>query len=102
MSLMINLDDAMEVLIRCGYINEGYIDDDGNAELVRSELEQKCYSIMKPKSATWFEEIRTDIEHVISTEAIGKHIVEGDLKNWLEYCRDSIISELVLAIKEQT
>lgn len=97
MALMINLEDAVKVLRI-----EGVIEDDDQEEWFRDVLEQKCYMIMKPKSATWFDEIRTDIEHVTSIEAIGKHIVEGDLKKWLEYCRDSIIGELVLATKEQT
>ena len=100
MSLMINLDDVMDVLYRMNCIDESFIDDDGNADIVRSELEQKCYSIMKPESKTWFDEIKTDIEYVTSTEEIGKHIVEGGLKEWLEFCRDNIIGELVMAEKE--
>lgn len=43
MGLMLYLDDAMKVLLWNGFIDDGYIDEDGNAELVRSELEQKCY-----------------------------------------------------------
>ena len=99
---MITLDDAMEVLVRMGCLDEGYTNEDGTSKLVRSELEQKCYSIMKPKSKTWFDEVKTDIEYVMSTEAIGKHIVEGDLKRWLEVCRDNIIAELTLAVNEKT
>ena len=43
MSLMLTLDDAMKVLLKGGYLDEGYIDNDGTASLVRQELEQKCY-----------------------------------------------------------
>ena len=95
MALMINIEDAIHVLKV-----EGVIEDDDQEEWFRNVLEQKCYMIMKPKSATWFEEIRTDIEHITSAESIGKHIVEGDLKDWLKYCRDSILGELALATKE--
>ena len=45
MALMLNLDDAMDVLLKEQFIKEGYIDDDGRAECVRNELEQKCYSL---------------------------------------------------------
>lgn len=40
---MLYLDDAMKVLLYHGFIDDGYIDEDGNAEVVRNELEQKCY-----------------------------------------------------------
>lgn len=43
MALMLYLDDAMKVLLQHDFIDIGYIDDDGGSELVRSELEQKCY-----------------------------------------------------------
>lgn len=99
MALMITLDDAMKVLIYGSYLDDGYKDDDG-FECVRNELEQKCYSILKPKNSTWFDEIRRDIEYITRPEEIGKHIVEGDLKNWLEICRDNIIGELTEMAKK--
>lgn len=43
MALMLYLDDAMKVLLQNDFIDIGYIDDDGGSELVKSELEQKCY-----------------------------------------------------------
>ena len=43
MALMLYLDDAMKVLLQNDYIDDGYIDDDGGSEIVRNELEQKCY-----------------------------------------------------------
>ena len=43
MALMLYLDDAMKVLLRNDFIDIGYIDDDGGSEIVRNELEQKCY-----------------------------------------------------------
>lgn len=42
-ALMLYLDDAMKVLLQHDFIDDGYIDDDGGSEIVRSELEQKCY-----------------------------------------------------------
>lgn len=43
MALMLYLDDAMKVLLQNDYIDIGYIDDDGGSQIVRNELEQKCY-----------------------------------------------------------
>jgi hypothetical protein len=43
MALMLYLDDAMKVLLQNDFIKDGYIDDDGGSEVVRNELEQKCY-----------------------------------------------------------
>ena len=97
MALMLTLDDAVNVLIRGGYLDEGYLDEDGDAVCVRSELEQRCYSIAKSESNSWFDEVRRDIEYVTSPDEIGKHIVAGDLVGWLETCRDNIIGELTLA-----
>ena len=100
MSLMITLDDAMLVLTRGGYLDEGYIDENGGAEVVRSELEQKCYSMMNRRSEEWFGILREHIEGVTSPEEISKHIGSGDLHKWLEMCRDNIIAELTLAARE--
>ena len=102
MALMISLDDAMEVLIRGGYIDEGYIDDDGNAELVRSELEQKCYMIQKHKDAKWTDHIAGEIDEVMNVHSIAKHIENGTLNNWLESHKDVAMSELELLAKQMT
>lgn len=102
MDLMISLDDAMEVLIRGGYIDEGYIDDDGNAELVRSELEQKCYMIQKHKDAKWTDHIAGEIDEVMNVHSIAKHIENGTLHNWLEFHKDVAMSELELLAKQIT
>lgn len=102
MALMISLDDAMEVLIRGGYIDEGYIDDDGNAELVRSELEQKCYMIQKHKDAKWTDHIAGEIDEVMNVHSIAKHIENGTLHNWLESHKDVAMSELELLAKQMT
>ena len=100
MSLMITLDDAMFVLTRGGYLDEGYIDENGGAEVVRSELEQKCYSMMKRGSEKWFDIIKEHVEGITDPGEISKHIGSGDLNKWLEMCRDNIIAELTLAARE--
>lgn len=100
MSLMITLDDAMFVLTKGGFLDEGYLDENGGAEYIRSELEQKCYSMMKKGSKKWFDIIREQIEGVTSPEEISRHIASGDFQKWLELCRDNIIAELTLAAKE--
>ena len=94
MALMLTLDDAVNCM---KLISPFSIEDDDDYEFVRGVLEQKCYMIAKKEENTWFDEVRQDIEYVTSPEEIGKHIVEGDLKKWLEMCRDNIIAELTIA-----
>ncbi len=101
MSLMITLDDAMFVLTRGGYLDEGYIDENGGAEVVRAELEQKCYSMMKRGSEKWFDIIKEHVEGITDPGEIARHISEGDFQRWLEMCRDNIIAELTLAARER-
>ena len=101
MSLMINLDDAMEVLIRGGYLGESWNDDD-SYEYVRSDLEQKCYMIQKHKDAKWTDHIVGEIDEVMNVHSIAKHIENGTLHNWLESHKDVIMSELELLAKQIT
>ena len=101
MSLMITLDDAMDVLVRGGYLDEGWRDEDGGYEYVRSVLEQKCYMMRKRDTDGWFNVVRKNIETVTSLEEIGKHIAEGDLRKWLEMYRDNIIAGLTLAVRQE-
>ena len=98
MALMITLDDVMNVLKATSYTK---IEDDEDREWLRGTLEQKCYMIAKAKKDDWFDIVRKDIEDVTSAEQIGKHIVEGDLKQWLERYRDNIIAELTLGKKDK-
>lgn len=99
MALMITLDDVMDVLKATSYTK---IEDDEDREWLRDVLEQKCYMMMKAKKDSWFDIVRKGIEDVTSAEQIGKHIVEGDLKQWLERYRDNIIGELTLGTKNMT
>lgn len=98
MALMITLDDVMDVLKATSYIK---IKDDEDREWLRNVLEQKCYMVMKAKKDEWFDIVRKGIEEVTSPEQIGRHIVEGDLKQWLERYRDNIIAELTLGEKNK-
>ena len=93
---MLTLDDVMNVLKATSYTK---IEDDEDREWLRCTLEQKCYMIAKAKKDDWFDIVRKDIEDITSAEQIGKHIVEGDLKQWLEQYRDNIIAELTLGKK---
>lgn len=101
MSLMITLDDAMEVLVRGGYLDEEWQEEDGGYEYIKSALEQKCYLMRKRDTDSWFEIVRKDIETITSTDEIGKHIAESDLKKWLEMYRDNIIAGLTLAVRQE-
>jgi hypothetical protein len=98
---MITLDDAMDVLVRGGYLDEEWQDDDGGYEYIRSELEQKCYLMRKRDTDSWFEIVRKDIEIITSSEEIGKHIAGSDLREWLEMNRDNIIAGLTLAVRQE-
>ena len=57
---MLYLDDAMNVLLRHNFIDKGYIDNDGNAEVVRNELEQKCYSVLPSKDDKEIDKLRIE------------------------------------------
>jgi len=101
MSLMITLDAVMDVLIRGGYLDKEWQEDDGGYEYIRSELEQKCYLMRKRDTDSWFEIVSKDIETITSLEEIGKHIVENDLRKWLVMYRNNIIAELTLAVRQE-
>jgi hypothetical protein len=96
MSLMINLEDVIKVLRI-----EDVIKDDDEAEWFQYILEQKCYSMRKRDTDSWFEIVRKDIETITSLEEIGKHIAESDLRKWLEMYRDNIIAGLTLAVRQE-
>ena len=95
MALMLTLDDAMKVLIRGGYIDEGYIDDDGNAEYVKSELEQKCYYFTEDTGRCLMD-MAECIGLVTDPNMICEHIIEGDLTKWLERIRDAMNGNLAV------
>lgn len=65
MALVLYLDDAMKVLLGHEFIDKGYIDDDGNAELVRSELEQKCYPVLPSKDDKEMNKMRIENSELI-------------------------------------
>lgn len=94
MALMITLDDAVKVLEYCCQF-----EDEGTEELIRSELEQKCYSILKPNEG-WFAALREMAEAVTEPGNIAFHIAEGDLKKWLEMYRDNMIAMMTQAAME--
>ena len=102
MALMISLDDAMEVLIRGGFLDEEWQEEDGGYEYIRSELEQKCYIIQKHKDAKWTDHIVGEIDEVMNVHSIAKHIEDGTLHKWLESHKDVAMSELELLAKQMT
>lgn len=65
MALVLYLDDAMNVLLGHGFIDKGYLDEDGNSELVRSELEQKCYSILPSNDDKEMDKLRIENAELI-------------------------------------
>lgn len=98
MSLMINLEDAIKVL----HI-EDVIKDDDEAEWFRNVLEQKCYIIMKRKSASWIDLLMDEIDEVMNAQEIAKHIADGTLHGWLSAHKDVAMAKLeMLASQEES
>lgn len=95
MSLMINLEDAIKVLRI-----EDVIKDDDEAEWFRNVLEQKCYIIMKRKSASWIDLLMSEIDEVMNAQAIAEHIADGTLHNWLESHKDVAMAKLEMLASE--
>ena len=89
MALVLYLDDAMNVLLGHEFIDKGYIDDDGNAELVRSELEQKCYSVLPSKDDKEMDKMRIENSELI--QRILK--LEGQLAKELAY-NDALVKAI--------
>ena len=65
MALVLYLDDAMKVLLQHDFIAEGYIDEDGGAEVVRNELEQKCYPCLPGKDNEVVDKLRIENAELI-------------------------------------
>ena len=91
MALVLYLDDAMNVLLRHNFIDKGYIDDDGNAEVVRNELEQKCYSVLPSKDNKEMDKLRIEnseliqrilqLEKDLAKECAYNHAIVTVIKN---------------------
>lgn len=96
MSLMINLEDAIRVLRI-----EDVIKDDDEAEWFRNVLEQKCYIIMKRKSASWIDLLIGEIDEVMNAQAIAEHIADGTLQNWLECHKDIAMAKLEMLASQE-
>jgi hypothetical protein len=97
MDLLIYLDDAMKVLLQHGFLCQGYIDDsDGSAEVVRSELEQKCYfaeQLLKEK----------ENEHMDKLRAENSELIQRVLQLEKELAKERTYNDaLVTAIKKGT
>ena len=95
MSLMINVDDAVNVLLY-----EGIVEED-DKEWMRNELEQKSYIIMKRKSVRWLDLVIGEIDEVMNVEAIASHIADGTLKNWIETHKEVVMAKLEMMATEQ-
>lgn len=77
--LFLDLDDAMKVLKWHGFLDEGYEDPDG-LELVRSELEQKCYIKTKDDTISKVAQLACDI----NPKEIAAQIEHDNLGQWCE------------------
>ena len=96
MSLMINLEDAINVLRI-----EDVIKDDDEAEWFRNILEQKCYIIMKRKSASWIDLLIGEIDEVMNAQEIAKHIADGTLHRWLSEHKDVAMAKFEMLASEE-
>ena len=87
--LMLTLDDAVKVLVRCGYV------DPEMEECVRNELEQKCWI---PEKRYRHDPIRTIYECTcdVNPREIASHIEIDNLRNWCSAYSTTVI----MALKE--
>ena len=84
---MLNLDDAMDVLTKNGYLDPRYENEDGMHELIRNELEQKCYcGQLDNDQVKMFRNIIAEL----TVRRICDHLVDGDAEEWLAMIRDNL------------
>ena len=95
MGLMINIEDAIKILRI-----EDVIKDDDEAEWFREILEQKCYIIMKRKSASWIDLLIGEIDEVMNVNSIAKHIANGTLHDWIECHKDIAMAKLEMLLSD--
>ena len=107
MALVLCLDDAMKVLLQHDFIAEGYIDEDGGAEVVRNELEQICYPCLPGKDNEDCETVYRR-EKVINGLEICVNRIPGKY-NCNEcpyeidgnYCEINLTKDAITLLKEQ-
>lgn len=80
--MFLDLDDAMNVLIRHGFLDKGYVNTDG-LDLVRGELEQKCYIKSEDDNINRICSIACDINPV----EIASQIERDNLGQWCKIIR---------------
>lgn len=80
--MFLDLDDAMDVLIRHGFLDKEYVNTDG-LDLVRGELEQKCYIKSEDDTVKNISSIACDI----NPKEIASQIERDNLGQWCEILR---------------
>jgi len=95
---MINVDDAMKVLIQDDLLDHGYSGDDGTYEYVRNELEQQSYSF---RAIDWEKSDLESLINAINPIDIAQNIGEGRLKSWCENLRNNIMAVFELCLKDK-
>lgn len=77
--LFLDLDEAMKVLKREVYMFQGEMDE-GDWEVIRNELEQKCFFKCKDDNIQRIISLAMDI----NPKEIASHIEDGSLIRWCE------------------
>lgn len=94
---MIDLNDAMRVLINEGFLDPRYSNDEGYPEYVRSELEQKSWLMGDTRT-----EVKAYRETVacLNMDNILAHIANGDLSTWLRSIRAQLDISMEALLRE--
>lgn len=80
--MFLDLEDAIQVLKINGFLDSGYADDDG-LEIVRNELEQKCYIKSENDTVKNISSLTCDI----NPKEIASQIEHDNLGQWCEILR---------------
>lgn len=98
MSLMMNLDDAMKVLKNHGFLKDEWVSDPGGLEVIRNELEQKCY-IMLDKDLNGDKLLR-DIQE-INVRNICDSIEDGETHQWCQEMQDLLMGDIDILLRRE-
>lgn len=95
MALMINLDDAMDILIRLmkdhadGEKDCVVVYDETDLEWIRNELEQKCYHYLTQNRDKDIFELSQQIE-ALTIDNLAFYLKNGKLDKWIQQMHDTM------------
>ena len=96
--LLITLDDAMHVLVKNGYLDPRLANEEGRYDLVRNELEQKCYMFGSENNE--IRESRDKLDE-LTVSNICDAIRDGILGQWLLQIRIQLLGTFEMLIRKE-